>query len=109
MREQHGEKRAFLPVLGNVVLVFVGLGMALGLAEILLRTFPNSVPSEVRVNPPARRVKAFIDETYDLRQSDGDLHHYMSGSIAPLSLDQDQIEQLRQLLAQKKNPREKRT
>ena len=70
MKEQHGKKRAFVPVLGNVVLVFLGLAIALGLVEMLMRTFPNWVPPEVRVNPPARRVRALIDETYDLRQSD---------------------------------------
>ena len=56
-----------------------------------MRAFPNWVPSEVRVNPPARRVKAFIDETYDLRQSDGDLYYYMRGNIVPLSPDQDHV------------------
>ena len=56
-----------------------------------MRAFPNLVPLEVRVNPPARRVKAFVDETYDLRQSDGDLNHYMRGHIVPLSPDQDQV------------------
>ena len=91
MKEQHGKKRAFVPVLGNVVLVFLGLAIALGLVEMLMRTFPNWVPPEVRVNPPARRVRAFIDETYDLRQSDGDLYHYMRGNIVPLSPDQDPV------------------
>ena len=91
MKQQGGIKRAFVPVLGNVDLVMSGLALALGMVEMLLRTFPNWVPSEVRVNPPARRVKAFIDETYDLRQSDGDLYHYMRGNILPLSPDQNQV------------------
>ena len=91
MNEQRRKKRAFVPVLGNVVLVLLGLTMALGLVEMLMRTFPNLVPVEVRVNPPARRVKALVDETYDLRQSDGDLWHYMQGSIAPLSPDQNHV------------------
>jgi hypothetical protein len=91
MKEQHRKKRAFVPVLGNVVLVLLGLAIALGLVEMLMRAFPNWVPPEVRVNPPARRVKAFIDETYDLRQSDGDLYHYMRGNIVPFSPDQDQV------------------
>ncbi len=78
-------------LLGNVVLVFLGLVIALGLAEMLMRAFPNLIPPEVRVNPPARRVKAFVDETYILRQSDGDLFHYMRGKIVPLSPDQDQV------------------
>lgn len=56
-----------------------------------MRAFPNRVPPEVRVNPPARRVKAFVNETYDLRQSDGDLYHWMQGMIVPLSPDQDQL------------------
>jgi len=91
MKEQLGKKSRFVPVLGNIVLVLLGLAMALGLVEMLMRAFPNSVPPEVRVNPPARRVKAFIDETYDLRQSDGDLYYYMRGKIVPLSPDQDQV------------------
>jgi hypothetical protein len=91
MKEQVGIKRSFVPILGNVVLVLLGLVIALGLVEMLMRAFPNWVPLEVRVNPPARRVKAFIDETYDLRQSDGDLWHYMQGNIVPLSPDQDQV------------------
>ena len=48
-------------------------------------------PTRGQVNPPARRIKAFIDETYDLRQSDGDLYHYMRGHIVPLSLDKDPV------------------
>ena len=91
MKVQHGKKRAFVPVLGNVLLLFLGLAMALGLVEMLMRAFPNWVPLEVRVNPPARRIKAFIDETYDLRQSDGDLYHYMRGHIVPLSPDKDPV------------------
>lgn len=91
MKEQHGKKRTYVVVLGNVVLILLGLAIAMGLVETLMRAFPNWVPPEVRVNPPARRVKAFIDETYDLRQSDGDLYHYMRGNIVPLSPDQDQV------------------
>ena len=78
-------------LLGNAVLASLGLVIALVLAEMLMRAFPNLIPAEVRVNPPARRVKAFVDETYDLRQSDGDLFHYMRGTIAPLSPEQDQV------------------
>jgi hypothetical protein len=91
MKERHEKKRASVPVLGNVVLALLGLVIALGLVEMLMRAFPNWVPLEVRVNPPARRIKPFIDETYDLRQSDGDLYHYMRGTIVPLSPDQDQV------------------
>jgi hypothetical protein len=78
-------------LLGNVVLACLGLVTAMGLAEMMMRAFPNLVPAEVRVNPPARRVRAFLDETYDLRQSDGDLFHHMRGKIAPLTPDQDQV------------------
>ncbi len=91
MKDQHRKKGAFVPVLGNVFLILFGFGIALGFAEMLMRAFPNWVPSEVRVNPPARRVKAFIDETYELRQSDGDLFHHMLRDIIPLSSDQDQV------------------
>ena len=91
MKKQHGKKRAFGPVLGNVILAVLGLTIALGMVEMLMRAFPDWVPLEVRVNPPARRVKAFVDETYELRQSDGDLYHYMRGNIVPLSPDQDPV------------------
>lgn len=91
MKEQYGKKRAFGPVLGNLVLALLGLAIALGLVEVLMRAFPNWVPAQVRVNPPSRRVKAFIDETYDLRQSDGDLYYYMRGKIVPLSPDQNHV------------------
>lgn len=91
MKKQHEKQQAFVPVLGNVVLVLLGLMIAMGLMEMLLRTLPNLVPVEVRVNPPARRVKAFIDEAYDLRQSDGDLYYLMRGNIVPLAPDQDQV------------------
>ena len=70
-------------LLGNLVLALLGLTSALGLAEMMMRAFPNLVPAEVRVNPPARRVKAFLDETYDLRQSEGDLFHICGGKLRP--------------------------
>jgi hypothetical protein len=91
MNRLPGIKGRLVTVLGKIALVTLGMGSALGMTELLLRTFPNWVPPEVRVNPPSRRVKAFIDETYDLRQSDGDLFHYMQGSITPLSPDQDEV------------------
>ena len=78
-------------LLGNTVLVFLGLAIAMGLAEMLMRALPNLVPAEVRVNPPARRVNAFVDETYALRQSDGDLFYHMRGKIVPLLPDEDQV------------------
>ena len=78
-------------LLGNMGLVVLGLAIALGVMELVLRTFPNLVPLEVRVNPPARRVRALVDETYDLRQSDGDLYHYMRGSVVPWSADHNPV------------------
>ena len=74
MKKRHERKRAYVPDLSNVVLVLLGLAIALGSLELLMRAFPNLIPPGVRVNPPARRVKALIDEPYDLRQSDGDLY-----------------------------------
>jgi hypothetical protein len=91
MNEQHVKQRAFVSVLGNVVLALIGLTVALGSVEFLMRTFPNWIPPEIRVNPPARRVHAFIDETYDLRHSDGDLFYHMRGSIIPISPDHDKV------------------
>ena len=91
MKDHHRKNSASVTILGNVALILLGFGIALGLAEMLMRAFPNWVPPLVRVNPPARRVKAFIDETYDLRKSDGDLFHHMLGNIVPLSPDQDQV------------------
>ena len=52
--------------LGKITLIILGIRIALGMMELLLRTFPNWVPSEVRVNPRVRRVQALVDETYDL-------------------------------------------
>ncbi|HET9905946.1 MAG TPA: hypothetical protein VFQ23_04880 [Anaerolineales bacterium] len=91
MNEQQVIKRAFVPVLGNVFLVLLGVVISLAMVEMLMRAFPNWIPPDVRVNPPARRVKAFIDESYYLRQSDGDLFYYMRGQIAPLSPDEDEV------------------
>ena len=78
-------------VLGNVALVILGVGIALGLMELFLRTNPNLVPREVRVNPPVRRVQAFKDETYEVKLSDGDLYYWMRGTIAPLPPDKDKV------------------
>lgn len=91
MNAQPEKPRAFAHVLGNTILLLLSLAIGLGLVEMLMRAFPNWVPSEVRVNPPARRVNAFVDETYALRQSDGDLFHYMRGKIQPLPSDQDLV------------------
>lgn len=67
----------------------VGVGIALMLVEISLRAFPELVPDRVRVNPSVRRVKANIDEIYDLRHSDGDLFYWMRGAFPPLSPDEN--------------------
>src|SRR3972149_1908247 len=91
MQKPLGIKKSFRPVLGNVALVILGVAIALGSSELLLRAFPNWVPREVRVTPPVRRVKAFVDETYDVKLSDGDLFHYMRGTIGPLSPDRDKV------------------
>jgi len=72
-------------------LVMLGVGIAFGLMELLLRARPDLVPREVRVNPPARRVNAFVDETYAIKLSDGDLFHWMQEVIAPLPPDQDKV------------------
>jgi hypothetical protein len=85
------KREPFVPDLRNAVLALMGLAIALGLVEMLMRAFPNLVPPEVRVNPPARRVKAFVDETYDIRPSDGDLYYHMRGEILPVSPDEDQV------------------
>jgi len=69
----------------------LGVGIAFGLMELLLRARPDLVPREVRVNPPARRVNAFVDETYAIKLSDGDLFHWMQEVIAPLPPDQDKV------------------
>jgi len=69
----------------------LGVAMALGLMELLLRSFPDWLPGEVRVSPPVRRVQSFVDETYAVRLSDGDLFHWMRGAIAPLAPDQDTV------------------
>jgi hypothetical protein len=91
MKAPRGKRTGFIPVLGNAVLALLGVAIALGLMELVLRTNPNWAPREVRVNPPVRRVQALIDETYDVRLSDGDLFHLMRGTIAPLSPDGDMV------------------
>jgi hypothetical protein len=69
----------------------LGVGIALGLTELLLREFPNWVSGVVRVDPPVRLVEAFKDETYDVKLLNGDLFYYMEGTIVPLAPDEDQI------------------
>jgi BlaI family transcriptional regulator, penicillinase repressor len=48
--------------------------------------------------------RSFLEKAFG-----GDVAALVAHFVAEASLDQEQIEQLRQLLAQKKNPREKRT
>ena len=91
MKKQQSIKGSLVSVPEKIALFMLGMGIALGMMELLLRTYPNWVPAEVRVNPPVRRVHAFIDETYEVRQSDGDLYHLIRGTIAPLSPDQDRV------------------
>jgi len=91
MKTRHGFRRRLGSALGNVALATLGVATALGTIELLLRSFPNWIPGEVRVSPPVRRVHAFVDETYELRLSDGDLFHWMRGAIAPLAPDQDTV------------------
>ena len=91
MSKPRSEKRILKTVLGNFALVMLGVGIALGLTELLLRTYPHWVPGVVRVDPPVRRVEASIDESYDVRLSNGDLFYYMAGTIVPLAPDEDQI------------------
>ena len=68
-----------------------GIGFAFILIELVLRARPNLVPSPVRVNPPVRRVQPFVNETYDVLQSQGDLFYWERGSIQPLLPAQDEI------------------
>ena len=91
MKEPLGVKRSLVPVLGNVALAMLGVGIALGLVELLLRTFPNWVPLEVRVNPPVRREQPFLNETYDVKLSNGDLYYRIRDTIGPLSPDKDRV------------------
>jgi hypothetical protein len=70
MKEQHGKKKAFVPVIGNVVLILFDLVIALGSMEILMSAFPNWVPAELRVNLPARRVAETINEYIQERLPD---------------------------------------
>lgn len=91
MKDQRVQTRVSVSILGNVILVTFGLVLAIGMVELLMRAFPNLIPSEVRVSPPARRIKAFVDETYALKHSDGDLLHYMREKIEPISHDQDEV------------------
>jgi BlaI family penicillinase repressor len=51
-----------------------------------------------------QEARSFLEKTFS-----GDVAALLAHFVTDASLDADQIEQLRQLLAQKKNPREKRT
>jgi hypothetical protein len=91
MSERHGFKTKLAAMLGNAALIALGVGAALGLTELLLRSQPNWVPREVRVNPPVRRLRAFADETYEVTLSSGDLFHWMRGKIRPLPTNLDGV------------------
>ena len=91
MRKQLDHNPKWLSWLGQAALIVLGVTAALGASELLLRAFPNWVPRPVRVSPPARRVNAFSDETYDVKLSNGDLFYYMRDRIAPLSSDRDRV------------------
>ena len=91
MKTRHRSSSRLSSGLGNVALATLGVGVALGMMELLLRSFPNWIPGGVRVSPPVRRVNALVDETYEVRLSDGDLFHWMRGAIAPLAPDQDTV------------------
>src|SRR6185503_12786275 len=84
-------RRRLIPVLGNIALALLGLGMALGVMEFLLRTCPNLVPRDVRVDPPVRRIPTSNSQTYDVKLSSGDLYYWMRGSIAPVPPDKDTV------------------
>jgi hypothetical protein len=91
MNKKHGSQRAFTPIVGNLVLLFVGLTVALGTMELFLRAFPNWLPGDVRVDPPVRRIQALSDQSYDIKLSNGDLFYWMKGRIAPVPSDQDKV------------------
>ena len=78
-------------VLGNATLIILAVGIAFLMMEVLLRTYPNLVPREIRVNPPVRRVQAFKVKSHDVKLSHGDLYYWMSGAIAPVPPNQDKI------------------
>lgn len=91
MKDEHGVKRTFVAILGNVVLVLLGLAIALVSMELLLRAFPNLIPGDVRTDPPVRRVQAVSDQTYEVKLSSGDLFYWMRGAIAPVPEDEDKV------------------
>jgi hypothetical protein len=91
MKKSRNIPRSLAAVVGNFALVILGVGIALVLTELFLRRFPNWVPREVRVDPPVRRVQAYVDETYDLRLSDGDLFTLDKEAIAPLWPENDEV------------------
>jgi hypothetical protein len=91
MKKSRSIQRSLASILGNFALVILGVGIALVLTELFLRRFPNWVPREIRVDPPVRRVQADVDETYDLRASDGDLFTLDKEAIAPLSPEKDEV------------------
>ncbi len=80
-----------LVALGNLSLVIIGIVLAIGLVEMIFRIQPNLVPAVIDVNPPVRRVNGFVDISYDIKHSDGDLWYWLQGTIQPLSPDQDKV------------------
>ena len=91
MKRRLSSRVKLTAILGNVALIMLGVGIALGLMELSLRINPNLVPPEVRVDPPVRRVKAFVDESYNIKLSDGDLFYWMRGMVAPLPPEKDKV------------------
>jgi hypothetical protein len=91
MKRRVGSRNNAPAVLGKFALVILGLMVALGMAELLLRAYPDLVPGEVRVNPPVRRKNAHVDESFDVKLSDGDLFHWMQGALAPVPPAKDRV------------------
>jgi hypothetical protein len=91
MKTAFRNKRSLSPILANISLAVLGVGIALGLMELFLRTYPGLVPPVIRTNPPVRRFQALQDQTYDIMLSSGDLKYWMRGSIEPIPIDKDRV------------------
>jgi hypothetical protein len=70
----------------------------------------TSTDRDISTGLPSPASAACVRKPFILEKAfGGDVTALVAHFVAEASLDPDQIQQLRQLLAQKKNPREKRT
>ncbi len=78
-------------ILPPALLACLGTLAGLAAAEAVLRLRPQILPATVPVDPPVRRVRAWRDETYDVRLSDGDIYHWRRAEFRPIPPGEDAV------------------